>query len=74
MKEKVIDIVAKVAEVPKKTLSEETNLITDLELESLDLVELVSAFEKEFKREIPDKDIKHIQTIQDIIKVLEDNV
>lgn len=74
MKEKVIKIIAEVAEVPIESLNVNTNLINDLDLESLDLVELVGAFEEAFKVEIPDKDIKKIQTVGDIIEFIESHV
>ena len=47
------------------------NLVSDLEIESLDLVDLVAAFEKQYNFEIPDKDIKELQTVNDIIKYIE---
>ena len=46
-------------------------LVNDLELESLDVVDLVVAFEKEFNIKIDDKDIKQFQTVEDIVKYLE---
>ena len=49
----------------------DSNLINDLELESLDVVDLVVAFEKEFNIKIDDKDIKQFQTVEDIVKYLE---
>jgi len=42
-----------------------------LEVESLDLVDLVGAFEEEFGVEIQDKDIKGLQTVDDIVKYIE---
>ena len=38
MKEEVIKIIASVAEVPEESINLNTNLIADLDLESLDLV------------------------------------
>lgn len=73
MKDKVIGLIAKTLDVNKKKLSEKTNLVKDLEIESLDLVDLVAAFEEEFGIEIADKDIKNIQTVGDIIKYAEEH-
>ena len=44
MNEEIINIIANVAEVPSKKINLDTNLVKDLELESLDLVTLVSEF------------------------------
>lgn len=41
--------------------------IDDLGADSLDIVELVMLFEKEFKIEIPDEDAEKISTVQDSI-------
>ena len=71
MKEEVIDLIADVLEMDKNEIDENTNLINDLGLESLDLVDLVAAFEKKYDVEILDKDIKNLQTVNDIIKYLE---
>lgn len=73
MKDKVINLIAKTLDVDKEKLNEKTNLVKDLEVESLDLVDLVAAFEEEFGIEIADKDIKNLQTIGDIIKYAEEH-
>lgn len=58
MKEEIIKIIAEVAEVPEESINLKTNLIADLDLESLDLVTLVSEIENKYQIEIPDKEIK----------------
>lgn len=50
-------------------LSEETMLSGDLGLSSLDLVNLAAEIEDEFDIEIPDRAIKNIKTVGDIIKL-----
>lgn len=71
MEEKVISIIAKVLEIPEERIDSKTNLVKDLELESLDLVDLIVAFEAEYGIEILDKDIKNLQTVEDIVKYIE---
>ena len=70
MKEEIIKIIAGIAEVPEKSINENTNLLADLDLESLDLVTLISEIETKYELEIPDKEIKKIQTVGDIINYL----
>ncbi|MGA1467043.1 MAG: acyl carrier protein, partial [Phycisphaerales bacterium] len=48
MEAKVIDIVAEQMGVDKSEISRETNFQTDLNADSLDIVELVMEFEDEF--------------------------
>ncbi len=71
MKEEIISIIAEVLEIPKENINEKTNLVKDLDVESLDLVDLVAAFEDKYDIEILDKDIKNLQTVGDIIKYIE---
>ncbi len=73
MKDKVITIISSTTGIAKENITENANLLTDLELESLDVVTLVAELEKEVGKEIPDKDIKEFQTVGDVIKYLEDN-
>lgn len=74
MKEEIIKIIAGISEVPEKSINENTNLLADLDLESLDLVTLISEIETKYELEIPDKEIKKIQTVGDIINYLSSHV
>ncbi len=74
MKEEIIKIIAGVAEVPEESINLKTNLIADLDLESLDLVTLISEIETKYQLEIPDKEIKKIQTVEDIVNFLSSHV
>lgn len=74
MKEEIIKIIAGVAEVPEESINLKTNLIADLDLESLDLVTLVSEIDNKYQLEIPDKEIKKIQTVEDIVNFLSSHV
>lgn len=74
MEEEIIKIIAGVAEVPEESINLKTNLTADLDLESLDLVTLVSEIENKYQLEIPDKEIKKIQTVEDIVNFLSSHV
>ena len=52
-------------------LSPQTLLLSDLHINSLDLVELVCAFEVAFDIEVPEKDMRKLSKVQDIIDYLE---
>lgn len=49
-------------------LTENTNLIDDLNADSLDIVELTMAIEDKFGVQIPDEDLEKVRTINDIVK------
>lgn len=49
----------------------ETDLIEDLEADSLDIVELSMALEDEFDIEVKDEDFEQLQTVKAIIEYIE---
>lgn len=71
---KVIDIVAEQMGVDKSEISRETNFQTDLNADSLDIVELVMEFEDEFETSIPDDQAEKIQNIGQAIDYIKANM
>lgn len=74
MLEKVKEILKDYTETPPSEITLTSNLVKDLDLNSLDVVNIVVAFEDEFEIEIPDREIKNLTTVGDIIKYLEEHV
>ena len=69
------DIESRVKKIVAEHLSEdierislESSFVDDLGADSLDLVELVMAFEEEFKVEIPDEVAEKIVKVSDAVK------
>jgi acyl carrier protein len=54
-------------------VTEEASFIDDLGADSLDIVELVMAFEEEFGVEIPDDAAEKITTVKDAIEYIDNN-
>jgi acyl carrier protein len=52
-------------------IAPETELLNDLSINSLDLVELVCAFEVAFNIVVPEKDIRKLSRVKDIVAYLE---
>ena len=71
MLEKVKEIVAESLNVEESTLSETTSFKEDLGADSLDLFEMVVAFEEAFEVEIPSEDLEQITTVGDVVKYIE---
>lgn len=71
MLEKVKEIVAESLGAEVETLTEETNFAKDLDADSLDLFEMVMAFEEEFGKEIPSEDLEKLLTIGDVVEYLQ---
>lgn len=71
MLEKVKEIVAESLNVEESTLSETTSFKEDLGADSLDLFEMVMAFEEAFEVEIPSEDLEQVTTVGDVVKYIE---
>ena len=69
--ERVKKIVVENLDVEGDKVTESASFIDDLGADSLDLVELVMAFEEEFGVEIPDDAAETILTVGDAVKFLE---
>ena len=64
---KVKDIIVELLEVDADLVTPEASFKETLEADSLDLVELLMAFEDEFGSAIPDEDVKQIVTVGNAI-------
>ena len=73
MLEKVKEIIAKQLNLDVDEITESTSFKDDLGADSLDLFELVMAFEEEYDIEIPSENLEGIETMGDIIKLMKDN-
>ena len=69
--EKIKEITAESLGADAGTITEETSFKEDLGADSLDLFEMVMAFEEAFEVEIPSEDLEQIQTVGDVVKYLE---
>jgi acyl carrier protein len=69
--ERIRDIVAEELGLEKETIKPESSFREDLDADSLDLVELIMAFEEEFDCEIADEDAQKIQTVSDAVTDME---
>ena len=71
--EKVRDIVVDQLGVEPDEVAIESTFIDDLGADSLDIVELIMAFEEEFGIEIPDEAAERIKTVQDVVSYIDQN-
>jgi len=56
--------------IEEEKISIDSSFIDDLGADSLDIVELIMAFEEEFDIEIPDEDAEKIKTVGDAVNYL----
>lgn len=70
LKETMLDVLKEIVEIDLDSIDSSTSLQGDLELTSLDVVNLITEFEDKFDIEIPDDDIRGFLTVGDIEKYL----
>lgn len=69
--DKVKKIIIDQLGVQEDQVTEDAKFIEDLGADSLDLVELIMAFEEEFGQDIPDEDSEKLLSVGDAIKYVE---
>ncbi len=74
LEDKVKDIIVEELGIEREKLAEGASFMDDLGADSLDTVELVMAFEKEFDIDIPDEDAEQLRTVGDALKYLHDKM
>jgi|TARA_B110000014_G_C19927693_1_gene479921 acyl carrier protein len=73
VKSRVIAIIVDKLGVDESEVTPEASFTNDLGADSLDTVELIMEFEKEFNIAIPDDQAENIQTVGESISYIEDN-
>ncbi|MDT3738323.1 MAG: acyl carrier protein [Candidatus Kapabacteria bacterium] len=68
---RVTDIIVKKLGVEKSQITDDASFTKDLGADSLDTVELIMEFEKEFNITIEDSDAEKIQTVGQVISYLD---
>lgn len=68
---KLTDIIVDILGVEEGDVVPTASFREDLDADSLDLVELIMAFEEEFGEEISDEDAKSIQTVGEAITFIQ---
>mgnify|MGYP003488208353 CR=1 FL=1 len=74
VEDRVKDIIVEELGVEREKLTNEASFMEDLGADSLDTVELVLAFEKEFDIDIPDEEAEKLRTVGDALKYLHDKL
>lgn len=71
--ERVKGLVADHLCIPVDSISDNADIVKDLNADSIDLVEMVMTLEDEFGISIPDEKISTMKTITDIVKFIDEN-
>lgn len=71
--EKVIEILADQLSVDPSIINEDSNLVDDLDADSLTVIDLIMCLEDEFGIEVPDNEVEDLKTVGAIVHYIEEN-
>lgn len=70
--DRVKEIIVDQLGVDEEEVTPQASFVDDLGADSLDIVELIMAFEEEFDLEIPDEDAEKISTVGDAVNYIKE--
>ena len=71
--DQIKEIIKDTMDIDESKITLDAKLKEDLELDSLDSVELIMSAEEEFGIEIPDEDVMNFKTVNDIVNYIEEH-
>ena len=71
--DQIKEILKDTMDIDESKITLDAKLKEDLELDSLDSVELIMSVEEEFGIEIPDEDVMNFKTVNDIVTYIEEH-
>lgn len=71
MQTKVIQLVSDATKIEIAKINADTSFVDDLNLDSLDIVELMMKMEDEFDIEIPEEDAEGLKKVSDVVAYIE---
>ena len=71
--DQIKEILKDTMDIDESKITLDAKLKEDLELDSLDSVELIMSAEEEFGFEIPDEDVMNFKTVNDIVNYIEEH-
>lgn len=66
----IISLVSRIIEVPEEKVDLNANLYTDLNVDSLIGVEILTSLDKEYGLDVPEDKLKEITTLNDIVALV----
>ncbi len=69
---KVVDVLVEQLGVEKEKVKKDSEIMTDLGADSLDVVDVVQVLEEEFNVKVPNTDIEKLKTVEDITNYIAD--
>lgn len=74
LKQRIREIICRQFAVTEEQINDDSDFLADLNADSLDIVELIMAFEEEFNIEIRDEDAENLTKVKDVYEYIEKRV
>jgi len=74
VKDQIIKLVVEATKSDASQITGESRFIDDLNLDSLDIVELMMKVEDHFNVEIPEQEAEGLKTVNDVVKYIESKI
>lgn len=71
--EKIRELIVEQLGIDEDMVEMDTNLMKDLEGDSLDMVEIILGIEEAFGLEIPDEEAEKFETVRDLVEYVDDH-
>ena len=71
IEQEIISIIADVSGFDESEITPETNIVQDLEVDSIKAIEITVAIEKKFKVSIRDEDVPKIVSVKQAVELVE---
>ncbi len=71
--EKIKEMIAEQLEIDPQKITMDSYFVDDLGADSLDVMELIMAFESEFNIEVNEESLENIKQVRDIVEYFEKN-
>ena len=71
MIEQIKELLAKQLRIDVATINDDSNILEDLDADSLDIVEMLMGIEDTFGINVPDEDVSSLKTVKDVANYIE---
>ncbi len=71
IEKEIVAIIADVAGQEEETITPDTNIVKDLEVDSIKTIEITVAIEKKYKIKVRDEDVPKIVTVRQAVELVE---
>ena len=71
--DQIKEMLAEQLDLDESKITMDSDIVEDLEADSLDVVDLVMSMEDEFGDEVPDEVIEGFKTVGDVVRYIEEN-